>query len=98
MTLSELKILIDACTDDNQAESLQLTLQEILSASPSLGHLASYNPSAHMEDEGAYVTFELNRELSDHYITAIRPEVRDGAFCFVVETSHMRDGLGMNSS
>ncbi len=44
-----------------------------------------------------FVSFELNREISDAYITMIRPEIRDGAFTVTVCTNRMLDNLGMSS-
>lgn len=41
--------------------------------------------------------FELNRVISDHYITSIKPEIRNGELAIVVRTDFMKDGKGMGS-
>jgi len=85
------------CKTDSDAQDLCLAMQEAFTESGPLSHLPVYNPDFNMEDAGPYVQFELNRVISEHYITAIKPEIRDGKFAIVVRTSHMKDGLGMQS-
>ena len=85
------------CKTDSDAQDLCLAMQEAFTESGPLSHLPVYNADFDMEDAGPYVQFELNRVISEHYITAIKPEIRDGKFAIVVRTSHMKDGLGMQS-
>jgi hypothetical protein len=86
-----------ACKTEEDASALLDAMREAFTESGPLSHLPVYNPDFTMEDTGPYVQFELNREISDYYITSIKPEIRDGKFAIVVRTDHMRDGLGMQS-
>ena len=80
------------------ADAVLKLLQDEFGNAKSLNHLHEANSEAYMEDDdGPFVRFELNREISDHYITMIRPEIRNGALSIVVATNHMLDGLGMSS-
>lgn len=85
------------CKTDSDAQDLCLAMQEAFTESGPLSNLPVYNPDFNMEDDGPYVQFELNRVISDHYITAVKPEIRSGKFAIVVRTSFMKDGLGMQS-
>lgn len=86
------------CKTDSDAQDLCLAMQEAFTTDGPLAHLPVYNPDFNMEADGPYVQFELNREISQHYITAVKPEIRGGQFAIVVRTSYMKDGLGMQSS
>jgi hypothetical protein len=86
-----------ACKTDDDAHNLCFAMQEAFTESGPLSHLPVYNPDFNMEDTGPYVQFELNREITEYYTTAIKPEIRDGKFAIVVRTYHMKDGLGMQS-
>ena len=85
------------CKTDSDAQDLCVAMQAAFTESGPLSHLPVYNPDFNMEDAGPYVQFELNRVISEYYITAIKPEIRDGKFAIVVRTSFMKDGLGMQS-
>lgn len=85
------------CKTTAESHELGLAMQEAFTASGPLSHLPVYNADFSMEDDGPYVQFELNREISAHYITAIKPEIRSGEFAIVIRTSYMADGLGMQS-
>jgi hypothetical protein len=87
------------CKTDDDAHNLVLALTEAFTEGDGrpLSHLPVYNQDWSMEDEGPYVQFELNREITEHYITTIKPEIRGGKFAIVVRTNHMKDGLGMQS-
>lgn len=85
------------CATSSDAQDLCLAMQAAFTESGPLSHLPVYNPDFSMEDAGPYVQFELNREITEYYITAIKPEIRDGKFAIVVRTSYMKDGLGMQS-
>ena len=85
------------CKTDSDAQDLCLAMQAAFTESGPLSHLPVYNPDSDIEDAGPYVQFELNRQISEYYITAIKPEIRDAKFVIVVRTSFMKDGLGMQS-
>lgn len=86
-----------ACKTEDDAQNLLFAMQEAFTKSGPLSHLRVDNPDHNMEKEGPYVQFELNREINEYYITAIKPEIRSGEFVIVVRTYHMKDGLGMQS-
>ena len=85
------------CKTQADADNLLNTLQRVFGNAKPVCHLGSFNSEAYMEGDKPFVHFELNQEISEHYITMIRPEIRDGKFVVVVITNHMLDGLGMNS-
>lgn len=85
------------CKTDSDAQDLCLAMQAAFTESGPLSHLPVYNPDFNMEDAGPYVQFELNRVITEYYITAIKPEIRDGKFAVVVRTYFMKDGHGMQS-
>lgn len=85
------------CKTDSDAQDLGLAMQAAFTDNGPLSHLPVYNPDFNMEDAGPYVQFELNRQISEYYVTAIKPEIRDGQFVIVVRTCFMKDGLGMQS-
>lgn len=86
------------CKSTEDAHALEQSLADAFSATLALGHLPRYNDDFAMEGGQAYAKFELNRVLSDHYITAIQPEIRHGKLVVVVATNRMRDGRGMQGS
>lgn len=73
------------------------TLERVFGNARPLAHLPRYNSEAYMEDDAPFVRFELNQEISEHYITMIRPEIRDGKLVVDVVTNRMLDGMGMSS-
>lgn len=85
------------CKTNADADKLLETLQRVFGNAKPVCHLDWFNSQAYMEDEKPFVSFELNQEISEHYITMIRPEIRDGKFVVDVVTNHMLDGLGMSS-
>lgn len=85
------------CKTQADADKLLDTLQRVFGNAKPVCHLYWYNSEAYMEDDKPCVRFELNQEISEHYITMIRPEIRDGKFVVDVVTNHMLDGLGMSS-
>lgn len=91
-----------ACTTNEDAAALLNNLVTAFSTAGPLSHLGVYNLESYMEDRpskepAAFVRFELNRIISEDYITMIRPEIRDGQMVVVVITNRMLDGLGMAS-
>lgn len=63
-----------------------------------LAHLDVYNEEGYLEAEGQpSAQFELNRVISDDYITMIRPVIRQGEVYVYVRTQRMLDGMGMSS-
>lgn len=85
------------CKSQADADNLLGTLTDVFSAHRLVSHLETANNEAYMEEAGPLVRFELNRVISEHYITMVRPEIRDGKLVVVVVTNHMKDGLGMSS-
>lgn len=85
------------CRTQADADKLLDTLRRVFGNAKPVCHLAWFNSEAYMEGDKPFVNFELNREISEHYITMIRPEIRDEKFVVDVVTHHMLDGLGMSS-
>lgn len=85
------------CETQRDADLLLEMLERVFGNARPLSHLPQYNREAYMEDGKPFVRFELNKEISDHYITMIRPEIRNGTLAIDVVTNRMLDGLGMMS-
>jgi hypothetical protein len=91
-----------ACATADDAEALLKAMISSFTTSGPLSHLGVYNCEAYMEERpgetpAAFVRFELNRILSEDYVTMIRPEIRDGQMVVVVITNRMLEGQGMAS-
>lgn len=86
-----------AKTDEDSVAILE-TLHGAFGKTKELGWLGTYNNEAYLEGGNPFVQFELNRIISDDYITMVRPAVRDGAMTVEVMTNHMKDGKGMFST
>lgn len=97
MKVKTLLAMAAKCTTEKDAQTLLSKLSEAFEVTRALGHLGVMNQDFMMEDSGPYVKFELNHVISEHYITCIAPEVRDGKLSIVVTTNHMLDGLGLSS-
>lgn len=97
MKVSTLLAKAAKCKTQDDADQLLDTLRDAFSKPRSLAHLGWYNTEAYMEEGKPFVRFELNKEISEHYVTMIRPEIRDAKLVVVVVTNHMLDGLGMSS-
>jgi hypothetical protein len=97
----KIKTLLDKankCMTVEDAQELLETLKRVFGNSRPLSHLCQTNDEAYMkDDEKPCVHFELNREISDDFVTTIRPEISDGAVVVSVLTNHMLDGHGMMS-
>mgnify|MGYP007095981364 CR=1 FL=1 len=85
------------CKTQEEADKLLDTLERVFGNARPLAHLPRYNSEAYMEDDAPFVRFELNQEISEHYITMIRPEIRNGKLVVDVVTNRMLDGMGMSS-
>jgi hypothetical protein len=86
------------CKTEADAIPLLTALQEALFLdAPDLAWLERQNDDFSIENGKPYVHFELNRVISDHYITTIRPEIRDGKMRVNVATNRMLDGHGLMS-
>ena len=85
------------CVTEQNADNLLETLKRVFSNARPLSRLTMANEEGYMEGDKAFVRFELNREISDHYVTMIRPEIRDDTLVVVVVTNRMLDGHGMQS-
>lgn len=85
------------CKSQEDADSLLDTLREAFGGTGPLSHLGSMNDEAYMEGDKPFIRFELNRLISEHYVTMIRPEIRDDKLAVVVVTNYMRDGAGLSS-
>ena len=85
------------CKTQADAEMLLETLVRVFGNARQLASLPQNNSEACMESDKPFVHFELNQVISAHYITMIRPEIRDGKMVVVVVTNRMLDGLGVSS-
>ena len=58
------------CKTQEDADKLLDTLERVFGNARPLTHLPQYNSEAYMEDDNKpFVRFELNQEISEHYIT-----------------------------
>ena len=85
------------CKIQADADDLLETLERVFGNTRPLSHLPQHNSEAYMEGDEPFVHFELNQEISQHYITMIRPEIRNGKLVVDVVTNRMLDGMGMSS-
>lgn len=97
MNVSTLLEQASQCKTEEDAAQLLQALQDAFCDEGPLSHLPMANPQSYMEGDAPFVNFELNRIISEYYITMIRPEIRDGELTVVIVTNHMKDGLGMGS-
>lgn len=97
MKVKFLLTLAAKCKTEADADELLNTLQRVFGNARPLSHLYQANSTSSMEGDMPCVSFELNQEISEHYITMIRPEIRGGQLVVDVQTHHMLDGLGMSS-
>lgn len=87
-----------ACRTTEDAHALLWKLVKAFAESPSLKSLENMNREATMEDAGSpLVNFELNRVLSNDYITTIQPEIRNHELTIRISTNRMLDRAGMCS-
>jgi hypothetical protein len=86
------------CVSDNDANGLLIILERVFGKSRKLSHLYQANSASYLDADGnPHIHFDMNRLLSNDYIIAIRPEIRNDSFSVIVETNLMLDGLGMMS-
>lgn len=97
MKVAELLKLSTECKTHDDADNLLSVMEEAFSEQSALSHLPQCNRNFILDEDGAFARFEINRVISGHYVTMIRPEIRSGQFAVVVTTYHMRDGLGLVS-
>ena len=96
MKIKTLMTRANRCKTDEDAQKLLDMLKQAFSKNRALSHLYTYNEEAYMEDS-AFACFEFNREISDDYVTMIKPQIRDSEVSVFVVTNRMLDGLGMMS-
>jgi hypothetical protein len=97
MKVSTILAKAATCKSKEDAERLLDVLERVFGNAKQVAHLPIHNREASMEGDRPFVRFELNREISEHYVTMIRPEIRYGQLVVVVATNQMLDGLGMES-
>ena len=97
MKVSSLLRKASECKTEAAARTLLATLERAFSKAKPLSHIGTYNPESFMEDGQPCVHFELTKVISNHYVTTVRPEIRDGKLIVDVVTNHMLDGLGIGS-
>jgi hypothetical protein len=85
------------CKTNADAAKLLETLQRVFGNAKQIAHLPIRNEDYSMEGDKPFVRFEMHREISDHYVSEIRPEIRDGELVVCVVTNHMKDGHGLSS-
>lgn len=85
------------CNTQDDADTLLETLRNAFGNARPVAHLPQQNHEAYLENDEPFVHFELNQEISNHYITMIRPEIRNGKLVVDVVTNNMLDGLGTSS-
>lgn len=97
MRVQALLTKADNCSTDEEAKQLGFTLEKAFRITKALSGKQTYNPEAYMEGDYPHVYVEFNQEISNHYITTIRPEIRDEKLTVRVSTQLMLDGLGIAS-
>lgn len=97
MKIKTLLAQAQACRTDEDAGRLCAVLQDAVHNNKLLRALISGNRDYGMEGDNPFVQFEMSHVISDHYVTTIRPEIRDNALTVVVSTNRMLDGRGMCS-
>ena len=97
MKIKTLITRANRCKTDEEAQKMLDMLKQAFGKSSRLSHLYTYNDDASMEEDSVFVSFEFNREISDDYVTMIKPEIRNAEVTVCVITSRMLDGLGMMS-
>lgn len=97
MKIERLLAKAENCTTADCAADLLTMLERVFGRARPLAHLGQANAESFMEGDTPFAGFELNRVISNHYITMIRPEIRDGALTVAVVTNRMLDGAGLGS-
>jgi hypothetical protein len=86
------------CTTDVQAVILCAELIVAFLATPEFVGFSTYNEESYMEGATTHLRFQMNKMLSNYYILAIEPVIRDSQLTIDVMLQFMRDGLGMQST
>lgn len=97
MKVKSLLAKAEKCQTQADADKLLETLERVFGNARPVAHLPHYNSEAYLEDGKPFVRFELNKEISDHYVAMIQPGIRDGKLEVAVVMNHMLDGGGMFS-
>lgn len=85
------------CRSDEDCKALYRSMQGEFAEKGPLKNLLQANDEAYMEGDAPNVRLELNKVISEEYIVAIRPEIRDGNLVVEVLLNRMLDKLGMGS-
>lgn len=97
MKVKTLLAIASKCKTEKDAANFLSNFERIIGNQTLVSQLGIFNGDYTIEDEGVFVQFELIREISDHYCTAIRPEIRSGVFTIIVTTTRANDGQGISS-
>lgn len=85
------------CTTEEQASTLCAELQGAFLATPEFTDFSVDNESSYMEGDTPYLEFQMNKVISDWYILAVNPVIRDSQLTIDIMLQFMIDGFGMQS-
>lgn len=97
MKVKSLLKIASKCKTEDDVKALLETLKRVFANAGPLNHLYLHNEESDMEGRHPNVCFHLSHEISNSYITAIRPEIRGEKFTVIVSTNRMLDDLGLAS-
>jgi hypothetical protein len=97
MNVSTLLDQAALCKTEEDAAKLLEVLREAFAQTAPLPQLNENNAQSFMEDDNPFANFELNRVISEYYLTRILPWIRERKLIVLVTTFHLNDGLGLES-
>lgn len=93
-SVSEILEQARMCKTQGDVNSLLDELRGAFTGCPTLFKLKAANGEASLKNGEPHIRFELNKVISPHCLTIIRPELRRGKFSLAVATYLVSDGSG----
>lgn len=87
----------EKCRTDKDAEALCEKLQSAFLATPEFCGFSADNAESYMEGETPHLHFEMNYAISNVYILAVEPIIRESQLSIGIALQFMNDGLGLHS-
>lgn len=97
MKIANLLSIAATCDSDAAAVELGQTLETAFGKTAGFRGMPSTNADYNMEGVAPHVRVEFYLAISNAFIIAAIPEIRDGKFTLTVETNSMTDGKGFDS-
>lgn len=85
------------CKSLDDADDLLVKLVTVVTETAALRGILQFNHDLSMEGDKPFVSFELNKEISEHHVLMVRPQIRNGALTIEVAMNRMLDGHGLQS-